>query len=1108
VADEKKFSEVGLDGLSSSEADRLLAEWGKNEIPEEKTSPIMLFLKQFVGVMPACIIATIILAAAAQDWVDFTIIICLLFMNAGIGFREEMHAQSALDELRGDLTQEIQAKRDGKPVSLDVTCLVPGDIIQLKGGDVIPADCIWYHGDTVKVDTAPLTGEPIPWNVPRNDPEKGKLLWSGCTVTNGECLAKVDKTGVNTEIGTAFSAAGEQGGATKSGFEKKIILIVSIIIGIAAILAVIMIVVQSVARNLDIKIALLSGVSLLIGSVPVALPLVLVVTMAIGSVTMSTYDALVTSLPALQEIASMTVLCSDKTGTLTTAKMDVMNELIYTLPGFNAADIFEMSVACCNRTNMGDAIDGGIMRKYDTIFANGDAEAGSALIDKKWKAGPANGFHNAAKRTIHELTNLETGATIVVAKGLVTKLLSCKHTDGGVDPEEECDHAQWICKDYEKIVAEVEAKDNELGIQGYKTIGVGVFNGTMADLKAGKGEFVFAGLVPMIDPPRLDTALTIQRIREAGVEVKMITGDHQNIAKTTAGLINLGTNILSNKQLAIGPTNPPNVRDKLIREADGFAQVMPTDKMDVVLTLQKAGLVVGFSGDGVNDVPALAAAEVGVAVHGATDAANATADIQLLSPGLSAIYTAIVESRKIFRRIKAYVIYRVAATIQMVIVLAILTLVSGCMIDSLYIVIIAIMNDLTMMPLSSDKQRAARNPDRPIVWAMLLQATIYGVLEAIFTLIFFYLGGYWQNDHKSTFLDGNTCGRGFDGDGLRQGWFNPHNDLTYNTDYEHWSSYLWQPNRKDNLKNCVKAYCNTAPCVNVPFVVFNSNSSNPGCDGTFYVEGQKYGPGLFPAQYCPAGPGLCTANEFVSLAYPATSFAYNNGTYCTDTATTAKYPQLDLAVANDIKHYATRCGMVSPTTPWAGSANCPCSESMRSLVFLQLLISAEILIYPMRTLSWMWTSMASPWLYVSTLGVCIFFTILAAFGQPQAIFGAAIGWGNAGFVWAYCIGCLIIIDLTKYLVVMGLEGSTDEIPTDKEIIDPESNEAEEARNAGGGGSPTEGMRRKSTMQRVQSNNANAGNYRASVLQGGSLLGGAQRLAGGNRSTVTYDIREK
>merc|ERR1711871_977374 len=133
----------------------------------------------------------------------------------------------------------------------------------------------------------------------------------------------------------------------------------------------------------------------------------------------------------------------------------------------------------------------------------------------------------------------------------------------------------------------------------------------------------------------------------------------------------------------------------------------------------------------------------------------------------------------------------------------------------------------------------------------------------------------------------------------------------------------------------------------------------------------------------------------------------------------------------------------------------------------------------MRTLSWMWTSMASPWLYVSTLGVCIFFTILAALGQPQAIFGAPIGWGNAGYVWAYCVGCLIVIDLVKYLVVLGLEGSTDEIPTDKEIIDPESSEAEEARNAGGSPSPTETLRRKSTMQRTLTSQSNAGNYRAS-----------------------------
>jgi len=1062
VADEQRFSEAGLEGLSTAEAERLLQEHGKNEIPEDKVPTIVLFLKQFVGVMPATIIVCIILAAAAEDWVDFAVILGLLIMNSGIGFREEVHAANALDDLRGDLTQEIQAKRDGKPVSIDVTLLVPGDIVQLKGGDVIPADCVWTHGDMVKVDTSPLTGEPIPWSVPRKDSEgKGKLLWAGCTVQNGECLATVQKTGVETEIGGAFSAAQDQGGSTKSGFEKKILLIVSLIIAVAAILAIILIVVQNVAREIPVHDSLLAGVSLLIGSVPVALPLVLVVTMAIGSVQMSNYQALVTNLPALQEIASMTVLCSDKTGTLTTAKMDVQNDLIFTLPGWNPNDVFEMAVACCNRTNMGDAIDGGIMRKYDSIHTGGDADAGAAHMAKKYKCGKSNGFHNAAKRTVHEIYNVQTGETFTVAKGLVTKLLNCIPKDPDDDHEAECEHPQWKAKDYDQIKDEIEDKDTELGVQGYKTIGLGVAKCSIDDLKAGKADFVFAGLVPMIDPPRMDTALTIKRIREAGVEVKMITGDHQNIAKTTAGLINLGTNILSSTQLAVGPNNPPNVRDKLIREADGFAQVLPTDKMDVVLTLQNYGMVVGFSGDGVNDVPALAAAEVGVAVHGATDAANATADIQLLSPGLSAIYTAVIESRKIFRRIKAYVIYRVAATIQMIIVLTTLTLVSGCMIDSLYIVIIAIMNDLSMLPLSSDRQRAAKNPDRPIVWKMLLMAVIFGVLEAGMTLVFFYLGGNFNATEGSST---GVCGMGADGTGLRTGWFTDYaNDQSLYednddfTDYTQWTNYKWQPMQQDAINLAVTQYCpNNGPNT------WGGANTCPG-RGSFWsnttTECLVYGENCV---FCPSWkttdrPTICPpVNNPLCVPVMGNSrgpSVLDCSFYTTSNSTTTLAPMNKWEVA-------AHSGLVSPTTAWAGDPDCPCSELMNTMIFLQLLVSAEFLIFPMRTLSWMWSSMASPWLYASTLFVNILFSILAATGEPSAVFKAPIGWGNMGYVWAFSAVGLILIDIVKVLVVIGLEGSTEEIPTDKEVIDANSCEAEEAAEPQG---PTANARRKTSM---------------------------------------------
>lgn len=978
-----------MDGLSSARAEQLLEQWGKNELPEERMGAFAMFMKQFYGVMPACIILCAILSAVAEDWKDLVIILILLLCNACIGFREEAHAQAALDKLRGDLVAEIQTKRDGRPISMDITFLVPGDIIQLKGGDIIPADSRWIHGDKVKVDTAPLTGEPIPWNVPRPDPAgepgKGKLLWSGCTIANGECLAEVEKTGIHTEIGSAMAAAGEHGGAKTAGFEQKITAVVSIIITVAFLVAIAIFVVQLVAREIPLDAALLAAVALLVGSVPIALPLVLVVTMAIGSVTMSEHNCLVTNTPALQEIASMTVLCSDKTGTLTTAKMDVMNEKIYSRGGYSTDDIFEFTVACCNRNNMGDAIDGGIMRKWDTNKAGGNAAAGEKIITDHWTAGPANGFHNAAKRTVHTMTHDRRGK-MMIAKGLISKILDNKATPGQPDPEEECDHPQWRVKDYDEIADEINELDVQFAKQGYKTIGVAVKTGE---------EWEFVGIVPMIDPPRADTALTVQRIREAGVEVKMITGDHQNIAKTTAGLINLGTNIQVNTVL-----QNPNVetRKKLIREADGFASVMPTDKMEVVLALQAQDFVTGFSGDGVNDVPALSAAETGVAVHGATDAANAVADLQLLSPGLSAIYTAIVESRKIFRRLKAYVIYRVAATVQIVLVLAIITLYSGCMMDAIYIIILAIMNDLTMMPLSSDRQKAAKNPEKPVIWTILLESAVFGVLEAIMSLAFFYATGY------------TTVGS------------DKYKPTTTQTPF---------------LANAAGATQNFVPQAaprqrNILEMMSDGNNNSPFEWSNYkYMTGGSDHKAIY--DYCMALIGGCVQSSTTDLS--AFKAMKHDGKYVLPGVA-----DVDKTCFN--YDNAVFCDLRPPGMPWAGDATCPCTEIMTCALFIQIFVSAELLIFPMRSLGWFWTSMAAPLLYVTVIGACVLFTILAAFGAPEAIFRETLGWHNAAWSWLWAIIGLFIMDCAKKALIGYLEGSTEEI--EYETVDVTSEENRQA----------------------------------------------------------------
>merc|ERR1719436_101141 len=235
----------------------------------------------------------------------------------------------------------------------------------------------------------------------------------------------------------------------------------------------------------------------------------------------------------------------------------------------------------------------------------------------------------------------------------------------------------------------------------------------------------FAAIMPILDPPRSDTQLTIHRIRTGGIAVKMVTGDHLNIAIETSRLIGLGTAV--HPATDLWPVSAS--RDALIMSADGFAQVLPKDKREIVLVLQNRGLVVGMTGDGVNDAPALAQAQIGIAVDGATEAARSAADIVLTTPGLSAIFDAVAESRMIFGRLRSYVLYRLAATIQIVLVLSFLIYGYDDPLPALYVILLALLNDVTMLPVSSDNATPSATPEIPSMPSILLASLLYGILE-------------------------------------------------------------------------------------------------------------------------------------------------------------------------------------------------------------------------------------------------------------------------------------------------------------------------------------------------------------------------------------------
>jgi len=730
-----------MQGLTTQEAEDMRALHGKNEIPEEVEPWYVMLGRQFVGMMPMMLIIAAALSGAMEDWTDFAVISAMLVLNALIGFHEEYKARQSLDALKSQMTASVPTKRNGEMFITPVADLVPGDVIFLRGGNVVPADCEFLEGDEMLVDTAALTGEPIPRKVKSRaelrevmdhagrageDPDKVDLL-SGCIIKQGEGHCKVKKTGLMSEIGQAADLVKQASGHQAGVFETKIMQVVRAVIILALVDAIVVLYVKVVYRKQKLSDSLLSVLALVIGAVPIALPLVMQVTMAIGASFMAKKQAIVTHLTALQEIASMTVLCSDKTGTLTKAEMEVNPKEIWTQSGDQESKLEALTWACVasNPANAEDPID-------KAVLASGKETLGEPYegIISEYKKDKFIGFNPTVKRTVAYCTHPARGA-LKISKGLLDKVL-ITGDDGG-----DC----WECTNAAQLNVELKDKDFALSTTGYKTVGVAVGKG---DLKMGQDvPMEFKAIIPMMDPPRDDTQLTIYRIREAGINVKMITGDHLNIAVETSRRIGLGTAILPATDL--WPASA--TRDETILNVDGFAQVLPKDKREVILVLQNRGLVVGMTGDGVNDAPALAQAQIGIAVHDASEAARSAADIILTSAGLSAIFDAVAESRKIFARLRSYVLYRIAATIQIVLVLSILIYAYNDTMPTIYVILLALVNDVSMLPVANDNAVASALPEIPSMPSILLASFLYGFIETGMTMTL-YASDWLSGDGK------------------------------------------------------------------------------------------------------------------------------------------------------------------------------------------------------------------------------------------------------------------------------------------------------------------------------------------------------------------------
>ena len=734
-------------GLSNEQVAERLAHFGYNEI-EEREEPIWhRVFRRFWGPIPWMIEAAAVLSAVVQKWDDFALIVVMLLVNAGLDFFQEHRALNALKALKQRLANEVVVLRDGEFKTVPARELVPGDIVKLRIGNVIPADVQLLKGEYLSVDQSALTGESLPVSK-----KVDEVAYANTIVKQGEMLAVVVNTATHTNFHTVVALVAKASLEERSHFQKMVIRIGNFLIIVTVVMVVLIVMVALFRHEPMLEIARFALV-LTVAAIPVALPAVLSVTMAVGAMNLARRQAIVSRLTAIEELAGVDVFCSDKTGTLTRNEMEVAEPV--TFGGHDARELF-LIAALASRAENRDPIEQPI---FDYIKAQ--------FPDLNWQAYDQRSFtpfDPIRKRTESEV---EKGKEHFAAvKGAAQVLLGMTQL-----PD---DRVQEIHKHVEQLAS-----------KGYRTLAVG--------RRQGEEPLDLVGLIPLYDPPRDDSGHVISDMQDHGIEVKMITGDNVAIALEIGRLLGLKPHTMRSDQLsgsagselltlssalasaiyqrlkpevsqseahrfagevmdAVGRIYDTRLLEReflhthesaivdMIESVTIFAEVVPEDKYRIVDKLQRAGHIVAMTGDGVNDAPALKKADCGIAVSNATDAARAAADIILTAPGLGVINEAVKQARITFERMKSYSTFRIAETIRIILFMTLSIVVFGFYpITALMIILLALLNDLPILAIAYDNTKVDRSPVRWNMPEMLTVSTILGMSGVIASFLLFFL---------------------------------------------------------------------------------------------------------------------------------------------------------------------------------------------------------------------------------------------------------------------------------------------------------------------------------------------------------------------------------
>ncbi|WP_286336975.1 plasma-membrane proton-efflux P-type ATPase [Hydrogenimonas cancrithermarum] len=751
----------GVGGLSSEEAAERLDKYGYNEIEEKTESWWHRLFRRFWGPIPWMIEIAGVLSALVHHWEEFYIILAMLLVNAFVDFYQESKALNAIAVLKKKLARNAIVFRDGRWQKIPAREVVPGDIIKVKIGDIVPADAkLLGGGEFLLVDQSALTGESLPVHK-----EVGDELYANAIIKQGEMIAEVTATGVNTYFGKTVGLVAKAEREQKSHFQKMVIRVGDFLIAVTIIMILIIIFV-GIHRHENPLELLVFSLILTVSAIPVALPAVLTVTMAVGAMSLARKQAIVSRLAAIEEMAGMDILCSDKTGTLTQNRMTLADPFV--ADGHDSDELM-LYAALASKEENHDPIEKPIFEYIDVHGLRDKLEGYKKHLTKFLPFDPVH------KRTegLYDANNC-----FVVTKGAPQVIIEQCHED-----------------EFDKKAA-YQAVD-DFAEKGFRTLGV-------AYRACEEDYYHFLGLIPLFDPPREDSMEAIAEANAKGVKVKMVTGDNIAVARYIARILGIGEKIkdirelkgesieeyiyLSQvltkaftmqfhpdasaeeierivkkimKQVKRELYNMPIPKGSVkkheseiiaaIEEADGFAQVFPEDKYFIVDELQKADHIVGMTGDGVNDAPALKKADCGIAVSGATDAARAAADIVLMAPGLRVIVDAIKQARITFERMKSYTIFRIAETIRIIIFMTLAIVVFNFYpLTAVMIIVLALLNDIPILAIAYDNTKVRKQPVRWDMREMLVLSSWLGVAGVLSSFLIFYLVMIYLKAHPES----------------------------------------------------------------------------------------------------------------------------------------------------------------------------------------------------------------------------------------------------------------------------------------------------------------------------------------------------------------------